>query len=223
MACIAVLARPTDIQRSAWGVQDNGDDVIINAETGCGKTIAFLAPLLNAMYHQMHPLTLAGSSTPDSADGVEHDSSHIPPARLCRGLVLAPTIELCYQICAQFNELAAPIHVHGCPVHRQVPLQVSSSTRLLVGTASYLANFDLPDIFPGCVSIVVDEADNTIQSDKNVWQVLSQYRRLYGILPFRGMTKPEPDADGTCDLLLPHRDATKRIRKVQCATVFSST
>ena len=34
-----------------------------------------------------------------------------------------------------------------------------------------------------------------IQSDKNVWQVLSQYRRLYGILPFKGQAKA-PRAPG---------------------------
>ena len=77
----------------------------------------------------------------------------------------------------------------------QNPLQVSSSTGLLVGTASYLANFNLAELFPGCVCVIVDEADTAIQSDKNVWQVLSQYRRLYGILPFKGQARvPEAAA-----------------------------
>eukprot|EP00729_Bicosta_minor_P002363 gene2363-32896_t len=170
------LSEATEVQLASRGVLLDGDDVIINAETGCGKTIAFLGPFLSTLYAEA---AASGSSV----------SGGQPVRRRC--VVLAPTLELCLQIRGVFNSLAAPLGVTAQLVHKREMVQVGPQTGLLVGMPRYLSGFNLPELARGCLHVVVDEADTLLRSEgQAVWQVLSQFRRLYGVRPFRGMVDP---------------------------------
>jgi ATP-dependent RNA helicase RhlE len=73
--------QPTPIQQAAIPAALDGRDVLASAETGSGKTAAFLLPVMNRL------LTMQRGAT--------------------RALVLAPTRELAAQIAEHFKELAS--------------------------------------------------------------------------------------------------------------------
>jgi ATP-dependent RNA helicase RhlE len=72
---------PTPIQREAIGPALEGRDVLAGAETGSGKTAAFLLPIMNRLLPMQRGAT--------------------------RALVLAPTRELAAQIAEHFQQLAS--------------------------------------------------------------------------------------------------------------------
>ena len=73
--------QPTPIQQAAIPAALTGQDVMASAETGSGKTAAFLLPIMNKLLPMQRGAT--------------------------RALVLAPTRELAAQIAEHFRELAA--------------------------------------------------------------------------------------------------------------------
>ena len=75
------FSQPTDIQAKAIPPALAGRDVLASAETGSGKTAAFLLPIMNGLLPQQRGDT--------------------------RALVLAPTRELAAQIADQFKQIAA--------------------------------------------------------------------------------------------------------------------
>ena len=95
----------------------NGDDVIINAETGCGKTLAFLTPLVDALYRDHFGDGVGGmESGPATGLSATGRDTALTTVVKRRGLVLAPTTELAIQIRSVFDLLAAPLGVDGaCP------------------------------------------------------------------------------------------------------------
>lgn len=79
---------PTPVQRNSIAIVTAGRDLMACAQTGSGKTAAFLIPTCSALFGQAMSL-IARPHGP-------HDSRHFK----CRPLVLilAPTRELCVQI-----------------------------------------------------------------------------------------------------------------------------
>ncbi|HUJ75502.1 MAG TPA: DEAD/DEAH box helicase [bacterium] len=75
------FSQPTDIQAKAIPPALAGRDILASAETGSGKTAAFLLPIMNGLLPQQRGDT--------------------------RALVLAPTRELAAQIADQFKQIAA--------------------------------------------------------------------------------------------------------------------
>ena len=75
---------PTPIQEQAVPLALEGRDVIGLAETGSGKTAAFVLPILQSLLEKPQPLF---------------------------GLILAPTRELAYQIAQQVDALGSIINV----------------------------------------------------------------------------------------------------------------
>ncbi len=73
--------QPTPIQQAAIPAALTGQDVMASAETGSGKTAAFLLPIMNKLLPMQRGAT--------------------------RALVLAPTRELAAQIAEHFKELAS--------------------------------------------------------------------------------------------------------------------
>jgi ATP-dependent RNA helicase RhlE len=82
--------RPTPIQAEAIPPAMEGRDVLACAQTGSGKTAAFLLPILNALMAK--------------------------PRGKTRALVLAPTRELAAQIHQDFNDLAVHTPITGAAV-----------------------------------------------------------------------------------------------------------
>ena len=84
------FVRPTPIQAAAIPPAVDGRDVIACAQTGSGKTAAFLLPIINRLIHKSR--------------------------RTTRALVLAPTRELAAQIVDDLNALAVHTPVTGAAV-----------------------------------------------------------------------------------------------------------
>jgi ATP-dependent RNA helicase RhlE len=84
------FARPTPIQAEAIPPALDGRDLLACAQTGSGKTIAFLLPILHRLMSK--------------------------PRRTTRALVLTPTRELAAQILEEFNALAVHTPLTGAAV-----------------------------------------------------------------------------------------------------------
>lgn len=82
---------PTPIQRGTIPPAVEGQDIIGRAQTGTGKTAAFLLPMLERLLDQ-------------------------PPGRIY-GLILTPTRELALQADEFLRKLAGHIHLRGAPVY----------------------------------------------------------------------------------------------------------
>jgi ATP-dependent RNA helicase RhlE len=146
-----------------------GADLVACAQTGTGKTLAFLLPL-------MHRLLASPKLQPESS------SEGAPKTRV---LVLAPTRELAVQIEDEFQGLAyhtnlSSVAVYGGvesgPQERAlrgaVDLVVATPGRLLDHMGTNAANFD------GLEVLVLDEADRML--DMGFWPSV---RRIVASLP----------------------------------------
>jgi ATP-dependent RNA helicase RhlE len=158
--------RTTPIQSAAIPLVLDGADLIGCAQTGTGKTAAFLVPLLNRLLGSSAPLT----ST--------------------RILVLAPTRELASQIEEDFHGLAYYTDLTGAAVYGGVPsgpqeralrapvdVVVATPGRLLDHMGCGLGRFD------GLHALVLDEADRML--DMGFWPSV---RRIIESLPAERQT-----------------------------------
>jgi len=155
---------PTPIQRQAIPVILNGGDVIGSAETGTGKTAAFLLPILQKL-----------SARPRTG---------------LRVLVLAPTRELALQIQKNYGELnrvksnASVIAIGGANIRKQIS-ELRRGAAVLIATPGRL--LDLTE--RGAVNLstievlVLDEADRMLDMG-----FLPAIRRVLAMLPTQRQT-----------------------------------
>ena len=155
---------PTPIQRQAIPVILSGRDVIGCAETGTGKTAAFLLPILQKM------------------------SEHSKPG--LRVLVLAPTRELALQIQKNYGELnrvkanRSVIAIGGANIRTQIT-ELRKGACVLIATPGRL--LDLTE--RGAVNLstievlVLDEADRMLDMG-----FLPAIRRVLSLLPTKRQT-----------------------------------
>ena len=139
--------KPTDIQFKSIPPILKGEDVLAIAQTGTGKTAAFVIPIL----HLLHTRKIFGRQ-----DGV-------------RCLVMAPTHELALQIEAVFNNLGKHTRVKSFCIHGgvdQAPqiMQLDKGVDVLIATPGRL--FDLVSqgalILTRVEILVLDEADHML-------------------------------------------------------------
>jgi ATP-dependent RNA helicase RhlE len=155
---------PTPIQRQAIPVILSGRDVIGCAETGTGKTAAFLLPIIQNMSERSRP-------------GL-------------RVLVLAPTRELALQIQKNYGDLnraktnASVIAIGGANIRTQIS-QLRKGATVLIATPGRL--LDLTE--RGAVNLstievlVLDEADRMLDMG-----FLPAIRRVLAMLPTKRQT-----------------------------------
>lgn len=141
------LVEPTPIQTQAIPVVLEGHDVVGLAQTGTGKTAAFLLPLLQRL------------NNPD----------HQGKFRPIRVLILSPTRELAAQIYEKAREygkslnLRSQVAVGGVPINRQINT-LKRGTDILIATPGRLLDLakrnaiklDFVD------ALVLDEADHML-------------------------------------------------------------
>ncbi len=158
------FVRPTAIQSEAIPPGLEGRDVMACAQTGSGKTAAFLLPIINRLIER--------------------------PRRTTKALVLAPTRELAAQILEDFNGLAVHTPITGAAVYGGVAMgpqehAFRSGVDIIIATPGRL----IDHMRSGYASLkhiehlVLDEADRMLDMG-----FLPEIRRILARLPSRRQT-----------------------------------
>jgi ATP-dependent RNA helicase RhlE len=154
----ARFSTPTPIQAAAIPEALEGKDLLATAQTGTGKTLAFLIPVIEKLLRQ--------------------DSKGIA------ALVLVPTRELAMQVTDQFNALRgrllpAALVVGGLPERQQLN-SIRNGARVVVATPGRLQDFlDRKYVHLGSLQILVlDESDRMLDMG-----FLPAIRRIVAALP----------------------------------------
>jgi ATP-dependent RNA helicase RhlE len=156
---LANFAIPTPVQAAAIPQALEGKDVLATAQTGTGKTLAFLIPIIERL--------LASK-----AKGIE-------------ALVLVPTRELAMQVVDQYNALRgkqlspAALVVGGLPEAKQLAA-IRAGARLVVATPGRLEDYLGRNLFNfrGLHVLVLDESDRMLDMG-----FLPAIRRIVAVLP----------------------------------------
>jgi ATP-dependent RNA helicase RhlE len=176
-------ARPTAIQAEAIPPAMEGRDVMACAQTGSGKTAAFLLPIINRLIDR--------------------------PRRTTKALVLAPTRELAAQIVQDLDALAVHTPVTGAAVYGGVGMgpqehAFRSGVDIIVATPGRLMDHMRSPYarFNNLEHLVLDEADRMLDMG-----FLPEIRRIIARLPakrqtlFFSATMPQPIAVLARDML----------------------
>src|SRR2546426_5736204 len=158
------FVRPTPIQAEAIPPAVEGRDVIACAQTGSGKTAAFLLPIINSLIER--------------------------PRRTTKALVLAPTRELAAQILEDFNALSVHTPVSGAAVYGGVSMgpqehAFRSGVDIIIATPGRLMDH-MRSAYARLNHIehlVLDEADRMLDMG-----LLPEIRRIIAKLPARRQT-----------------------------------
>jgi ATP-dependent RNA helicase RhlE len=158
------FATPTPVQAAAIPLALAGKDVLATAQTGTGKTLAFLIPIMEKLLAEK--------------------------TRGVAALVLGPTRELAMQVADQYEALRgrqlppAAVVVGGLSEGRQLEA-LRRGARLVVATPGRLEDFlerGLID-FQGLRALVLDEADRMLDMG-----FLPSIRRIVAALPRQRQT-----------------------------------
>jgi ATP-dependent RNA helicase RhlE len=155
----ARFSTPTPVQAAAIPQAVEGKDVIATAQTGTGKTLAFLIPVMEKLSAQ-------------EAAGIA-------------ALVLVPTRELAMQVVAQYDALRskqaqpAALVVGGLPEGRQLDA-IRRGARLVVATPGRLEDYMDRKLvsLAGVKTLVLDEADRMLDMG-----FLPAIRRIVSVVP----------------------------------------
>lgn len=148
------VTRPTEIQRLGVAMILNDENVVINSETGTGKTLAYALPLVERIFSARSAL-----SKPSQA------------------LVLVPTNELAYQVQGVFTNLLRDTPLQCRLVLPKHQLIMNADTAVLVATPAGLAEYKLQR-FQNVRTVVIDEADVLLQ------RKLRRKEPMYWIMDF---------------------------------------
>jgi ATP-dependent RNA helicase RhlE len=160
-------AETRSIQSGVIPIALSGADVIACAETGTGKTAAFLVPILQRFLHEAPPQ---------------------PPRT--RALILAPTRELAVQIEDQVQGLTYHTTISSIAVYGGVPMDIQeralrAGVDIVVATPGRLMDHMRHDSVDlrGLEILVLDEADRML--DMGFWP---DVRRIMASLPPKRQT-----------------------------------
>ena len=158
------FVRPTAIQAEAVPPGLEGRDVIACAQTGSGKTAAFLLPIINRLIDR--------------------------PRRTTKALILAPTRELAAQILEDFNALSVHTPVTGAAVYGGVGMgpqehAFRSGVDVIIATPGRLMDHMRSGYarLTHIEHLVLDEADRMLDMG-----FLPEIRRILARLPAKRQT-----------------------------------
>jgi len=176
------IERPSNVQVSSFADIAAGEDVIIGAETGSGKTMAYLLPLLYKL------------------GGDNHEYGY------CKAIILVPNKELSNQVVRMCNSVFPDVKVGVLPGGLKNPVDyrpfrldasVGDKIDLCVTTPAALAPFALSpknvDFFADIRTLVLDEADMLLDGGflPNLNQVLMGFRRADRLDESLGIAKTQ--------------------------------
>jgi ATP-dependent RNA helicase RhlE len=157
--------RPTPVQELSIPQQLSGHDLVITAQTGTGKTLAFLLPLLERL-------------------------TNSPQRPGVNALILTPTRELAIQISQAFSQLAAGTAIRAAVVvgglNEQQQLQaIRKGAQVLIATPGRLSDFMERKLvnLGSAHTLVVDEADRMLDMG-----FLPTVKRILAALPSERQT-----------------------------------
>ena len=160
-----------------------GDDVIACAETGTGKTAAFLIPILQRFLAPSPASSASAGHAARTAEGAPKPAQRAKAGT--RALVLAPTRELAVQIEDQVQGLTYHTKVSSVPVYGGVPMDqqefaLRNGVDIIVATPGRLMDHMRHDSvkFEGLEVLVLDEADRML--DMGFWP---DVQRILSALP----------------------------------------
>uniref|UniRef100_A0A6Q2Z7K8 RNA helicase n=1 Tax=Esox lucius TaxID=8010 RepID=A0A6Q2Z7K8_ESOLU len=156
--------RPTPVQKYAIPIIKNKRDLMACAQTGSGKTAAFLLPVLSQIYTEGPGEALAAQKSGGQDNGKYGRRKQYPLS-----LVLAPTRELALQIYEEARKFAYRSRVRPCVVYggADIGQQIRDLERgchLLVATPGRLVDMmERGKIgLDYCNYLVLDEADRML-------------------------------------------------------------
>ncbi|CAI6356877.1 unnamed protein product [Macrosiphum euphorbiae] len=142
---------PTPIQKYAIPIIMHGKDMIASAQTGSGKTAAFVLPILNSLISEPSEIVV--------------DYDHCEP----QGLILSPTRELAIQICEVATKLSRGTSIRcellygGTATYHQKE-KILRGVHIIVATPGRLIDFVNRGLitFSSLRFFVLDEADRML-------------------------------------------------------------
>ena len=133
------ITEPSAVQSQAIPEILEGTSLLFQSETGTGKTLAYLLPLLQNIEKQENP------------------------KKDVRIVIISPTIELASQIKTQVQlvtDSKAALLVGGAPIKRQIELLKEKPLVVIGGPARLLELFHLKKLkLDGAAAVVLDEVD----------------------------------------------------------------
>ncbi|KAJ9226488.1 hypothetical protein DTO212C5_1407 [Paecilomyces variotii] len=159
---------PTPIQAYSIPAVLTGHDLIAVAQTGSGKTAAFLIPVLSKLMGKAKKLA---APRPNVANGFNPHVDAVCAEPLV--LIVAPTRELSTQIFDEARRLCYRSMLRPCVVYGGAPVreqreELQKGCDVLIGTPGRLLDFmDKPHILSlrRVKYTIIDEADELLQSD----------------------------------------------------------
>ncbi len=172
---------PTPVQAAAIPRSMEGKDVLATAQTGTGKTLAFLIPVIEDLLK--HEASISNSEATRIAGSVRNPSTTGNTG--IAALVLVPTRELAMQVLDQYNALRgkrlapAALVVGGLSEHGQLAA-IRKGAKLIVATPGRLEDYLERKLFHfnNLRMLVLDEADRMLDMG-----FLPAIRRIVSILP----------------------------------------
>lgn len=158
-------SEPTNIQNRAIPLVLQKHDIFATAQTGTGKTAAFALPLLQRL------------------------RKSVPEARKLRGLIIAPTRELCVQIHDDFTAYGKYMGLHidlivsGKDINAQRK-RLKSGVDIVIATPGRILELAESGLSLGDIEIfVLDEADRMLDMG-----FVKEIRKIHPLLPKRHQT-----------------------------------
>ena len=171
---------PTPVQHQAIPLVLAGRDLLAGAQTGTGKTAAFVLPMLQVL-HATDPVRSPGANPGSGA------AAGRTPRRPVRALVLAPTRELALQVEASFRTYGKHRPMRSVAIYGGVGFEpqaraLRAGTPIVVATPGRLLDhvmqqtIDLSQV----EILVLDEADRMLDMG-----FIRDIRRVLALLPKR--------------------------------------
>jgi ATP-dependent RNA helicase RhlE len=178
-------ATPTPVQREAIPFVLAGRDLLATAQTGTGKTAAFVLPLLQRLHETAPDAHPAGAARPNG--DARPDAHGRPARRTVRALVLAPTRELALQVEQSVRTYGARRPIRSVAIYGGVgfdpqaralragaEIVVATPGRLLDHVGQHTIDLTRVEI------LVLDEADRMLDMG-----FIRDIRRVIALLPAR--------------------------------------